>query len=296
MIRKRREFKVQVGAFELTKLGVDRWDWRDPYHLLIELNWWQFVTAFVVAELSLNLLFATLYLLVPGCIANLPPGSVLLAFSFSLETLATVGYGVMSPDTGYGHVVSALEIVTGVLFTALVTGLIFVRFSRPRAKLLTAEYAVVGRHDGHPTLMVRIGNGRLGPLVDATARMSVLMIRQTQEGSTYRGSRDLVLERASLATFALTWTLFHRIDPSSPLFGVSPEQFQSVVVRIYLIFEARDPVLASGIHVVKDWGAQQVLFGMRYADAVASDEQGRVVADLSLISEIMPDLALPPPV
>ena len=291
-MRKPRDFKLRVGAFELTKRGVDRWDWRDPYHLLVELNWWQFVAAFVAVELAVNLLFAALYMLVPGCIANLPPGSLLLAFSFSLETLATVGYGVMAPATTYGHVVSAIEIVSGVLFTALVTGLIFVRFARPRAKVLTASHAVVGQHEGHPTLMVRIGNGRLGSLVDATARMSALVIRGTREGRELRSSVDLALERGSTPNFALTWTLFHRIDDDSPLFGVGPRDFAQRVVRLYVIFEARDPVLAASIHVVKDWGPEQVLFGMRYADAVTVDDQGRIVADLGLISDMVPDLAL----
>ncbi len=294
-MRHRRDLKVRLGAFELTKRGVDRWDWRDPYHLLVELNWWQFVAAFVAAEVALNLLFAVLYLLVPGCIANLPPGALLLAFSFSLETLATVGYGVMAPETGYGHVVSAIEIVTGVLFTALVTGLIFVRFARPRAKLLSATHAVIGQHEGHPTLMVRIGNGRLGPLVDATARLSALVLRSTSEGREIRGSVDLKLERGSFPNFALTWTLFHRIDDSSPLFGISQREFTERVARLYLIFEAHDPVLAARIHIVKDWGAEQVLFGMRYGDAVTSDDQNRIVVDLGMISDVIPDVALANP-
>lgn len=294
-MRRRRELRVRLGAFELTKRGVDRWDWRDPYHLLVELNWWQFVAAFLAVELVLNLLFAGLYMLIPGSIANLPPGSLLLAFSFSLETLATVGYGVMAPDTTYGHVVSAIEIVTGVLFTALVTGLIFVRFARPRAKLLTATHAVIGQHEGHPTLMLRIGNGRLGPLVDATARLSALVLRSTSEGREIRGSVDLKLERGHFPNFALTWTLFHRVDDSSPLFGIEQRDFAKRVVRLYLIFEAHDPVLAARIHVVKDWGSEQILFGMRYGDAVTSDDQNRIVVDLGLISDVVPDFALAGP-
>ena len=252
--RRERGFTIRSGAFTLTKRGVDRWDWRDPYHLLVGLTWRQFVAAFVLAEVVLNLLFAGLYLVESGRVANLPPGSLLLAFSFSLETLATVGDGVMAPATAYGHVVSAVEIVSGVLFTALVTGLIFVRFSRPRSKVLAATNLVVTQHEGVTTLMARIGNGRLEPLVDATVRMSALLRRETREGVVFRGSHDLLLERDHIPIFALTWTLFHPIDAASPLFGLSQDELRATMIRLYVIVEARDPVLASAIHEVKDWG------------------------------------------
>lgn len=289
--RRERGMTVRVGAFELTKKGVDRWDWRDPYHFLVGLSWLHFVGAFVAAELTLNALFASLYMLSPGSIANLPAGSFLLAFSFSLETLATVGYGVMAPQSTYGHVVSAIEIMLGVLFTAIVTGLIFVRFARPRAVVVAARSIVVTRHDGETMLMVRIGNGRLKPLVDARAQLSVLISWHTREGRLLRSSLDLPLVRSRVANFALTWTLLHRIDAGSPLYGLTQDDIAGKVVRIYATVEARDPVLAAVIHSMLDWGPEQVLFGMRYADAVSIDAQGRTIADLRLISDVEPEEA-----
>ncbi len=287
--RRYRAMTVRVGAFELTKKGVDRWDWRDPYHFLVGLSWGHFVAAFVAAELILNALFATLYMLAPGSIANLPPGSFLLAFSFSLETLATVGYGVMAPQSVYGHVVSAVEIVLGVLFTAIVTGLIFVRFSRPRAVVVAAKSIVVARHDGAMTLMVRVGNGRTTPLVDARAQLSATVSIYTAEGRLFRPSVDLPLIRTRIANFGLTWTLMHRVDEASPLYGLTRDDIAAKVVRIYATIEARDPVLATAIHTMLDWGADQVLFGTRYADAVSTDELGRTIVDMRLISDVEPD-------
>lgn len=288
-IRRDRAMTVRIGAFELRKKGVDRWDWRDPYHFLVGLSWSHFVAAFVGAELALNTLFASIYMFEPGSIANLPPGSFLLAFSFSLETLATVGYGVMAPQSVYGHIVSAIEIVLGVLFTAIVTGLIFVRFARPRAIVSAANNLVIARHDGAPTLMARIGNGRLKPLVDARARMSAIVAIETSEGKLFRTPVDLPLLRMRIANFALTWTLMHRIDENSPLYGLTGETVVAKVTRIYATVEARDPVVAAGIHTVLDWGADQVLFGTRYADAVSIDDKGRTVVDMRLISDVEPD-------
>ena len=132
-----------ASTVEIVKRGVARYDLSDPYHVAIELSWKEFALAFLGLELSINIAFALLYLASPGCIANMRPGSFSDAFFFSIETLATVGYGTMAPTTFYGHAVSAIEIVCGLVFTAIMTGLLFVRFSKPRPKILFADQAVV---------------------------------------------------------------------------------------------------------------------------------------------------------
>src|SRR5580658_7295738 len=165
---------IRIGAFEFTKTGAARFDLRDPYHLAVTLRWPQFFLALFLLDLLINLAFALLYWTQPGSISNAVP-SFTEAFFFSTETLATVGYGVMAPATLYGHIVSSLEILCGLTFAALVTGLIFVRFSRPRAKFRFAENAVLTTCGGKPTLMVRIGNGRLTVLADARARITAVL-------------------------------------------------------------------------------------------------------------------------
>jgi inward rectifier potassium channel len=120
--------------------------------------------------------------LVPDTVANARPGSFADNFFFSIETLATVGYGEIYPATPYGHVVAGSEIVCGLAFTAILTDLTFVRFSRPRAKLIFAANPVVAMHSGKPALMVRIGNGRAAVLADATAKLNVLLTETSAEG------------------------------------------------------------------------------------------------------------------
>ncbi len=281
--------RVRVGAFEVTKKGALRYDFRDPYHLALSLSWPGFLLMFVVFELAINVLFATLYALQPGSVANASPGSFADLFFFSLETLATVGYGAMSPATLYGHTVSAVEIISGLAFIAIMTGLTFVRFSRPRAKILYADTAVVVQYNGHPTLMIRIGNGRYSTLSDARARLGALLGEETREGQFYRRVHDLKLQRDRIPLFPLTWTLMHVIDEHSPLRGFTKEQYSRKLVRLFLEVEARDPNLAAQIYDIKDYGADQVVFGMRYADAVSIDEHGNTIADLRRISLIEQD-------
>ncbi len=277
---------VRVGAFELHKTGASRYDWRDPYHIAVSLSWPGFMLLFVVLELALNLLFASLYLLQPGSIANARPGAVSDAFFFSLETLATVGYGVMSPATLYGHVVSAIEIIVGMAFIAIMTGLTFVRFSRPRGKFMWADKAVVTTYNGKPVLMIRLANGRAGTLTDATARLSALIGERTLEGHSYRRIHELTLQKHRLPLFALTWTLMHDIDEASPLNGHTAETLAATRIRLFVGVTAHDRALAADVGDMKDYGPEDVVFGMRYADAVTIDDHGRTLADLGPLSVV----------
>jgi inward rectifier potassium channel len=281
--------RIRVGAFEIQKKGASRYDLHDPYHFAIALSWPKFALLFLCLNLAINVLFALLYIAQPGSIANARPGAFADAFFFSMETLATVGYGAMSPGTYYGHVIAAIEIITGMAFTAIMTGLTFVRFSRARAKILYAEKAVVAHYNGRPTLMIRIGNGRASLLTDVHARLSVLIGEHTHEGQFYRRVHDLKLSRSRLPMFALTWTIMHEIDETSPLAGYDGESFRDADVRLFLALEARDLTLDATVRDMKDYLPGSVVFGMRYADAVSIDEQGRTVADLRRIGLLEDD-------
>lgn len=193
--RRRRDKAIPIlrGDFQLMKMGASRFDLTDPYHLAVSLSWPAFAAILLGLWLAINLFFAAVYTLRPGDIANAQPGSFSDAFFFSIETLATVGYGVMAPATSFGHIVSATEIVTGMAFTAIVTGLLFVRFSRPRAKIAYAENAVVTTFNGHQTLMIRLANARVTTMTSANARLFALIGEQTKESGFYRRIHDLAL-------------------------------------------------------------------------------------------------------
>ena len=215
------------------------------------------------------------------------------AFFFSVETLATVGYGAMSPATFYGHAIATIELGCGLAFIALATGLTFVRFSRPKARLLYADKAVVAIHRGRRTLMIRVANGRLGPLTDAVARLGALVGEQMPEGQFYRLIHELKLLRPQLPIFALTWTIMHVLEDDSPLRDCDPEWMKAADVRLFLSIEARDPTLGASVHDTQDYSHTDVLFGVRYADAVSIDENGRTIADLDRISLLEPDGGAP---
>jgi inward rectifier potassium channel len=282
--------RVRLGPYELEKRGVARFDLSDPYHVAIALTWPQFLAAALVLYGLVNIAFAALFWLVPGSVGNARPDSFADFLFFSIETLATVGYGNMHPANLYGHVIASIEVVCGLAFTAILTGLTFVRFSRPRAKFVFAANPVVAMRSGVPTLMVRVGNGRPVPLAQASATLNVLLSETTADGRPFRRAHELRLERTHIPVFPLTWTLMHTLDARSPLHGCDAARAIEADARVFVTLEARDPTLATMVHDIRGYAPGDIRFGVRYADAITTAEDGTAVADLTRIGALEPDV------
>jgi inward rectifier potassium channel len=285
---------VSLGGYSVTVTGVRTYDLRDPYHLVFALSWPRFILLAVGAYLMMNVAFAGLYLQQSGAVANARPGSFADAFFFSVETAGTVGYGEMYPATLYGHIVCTTEIFAGVAFTALATGLLFVRFSRPRARICYAESAVIASHHDQPTLMIRIANRRNSLLYNAAASLSVLLSSRTEGGEVFRRIHELRLERPRLPMFSLTWTLMHIIDEASPLHGYDKARLSEADAFLWLGIEARDVTLAADVIDTRGYAPEEIQFGMRYAEILSFDGKGHPVADLAAVSRLTPDVGPEP--
>jgi inward rectifier potassium channel len=285
---------IRFGAFELMLRGAVRYDLRDPYRLAVTLSWPGFFLAVLAVDLAINLGFALLYLADPGGVANARPGVFSDVFFFSVETMATVGYGVLAPSDLYSHFVSSIEILCGLVFNATMTGLIFVRFARPKAKILFARTAVIANHNGGKALMIRLGNGRASLLAEATARLSVFLLERDPSGKLQRIGHKLALTEPVLPVLALTWTLVHEIDAHSPLADHTPERLAALDARLLVTVEARDTALGATVFALHDYTTASIHVGMRYQDAVTFDAQGHVEADLGKLSLIEPDVTTAP--
>src|SRR5258706_4382695 len=186
---------LRTGSRVVVAHGLPLPVWQDLYHRALVVSWPMFFVSLAVLFLMLNTTFATLYLLGHASIANQAPQGFAGAFFFSVETLATVGYGDMHPQTVYAHAIATLEIFVGMSGIALATGLIFARFSRPRAKIMFARYAVAHPVNGRMTLMVRAANARQNVIADARAKLRLMRNETTAEGFTLRKIHDLTLVR-----------------------------------------------------------------------------------------------------
>jgi len=285
MRRRPRHIRVRSGQFELVKLNVKKFDLRDTYHLILNLSWPGFAGLVFGIYFLINVAFASLYMLNPHAVAEMRPGSFFDAFFFSVETLATVGYGHMYPETFYGHLITMLEIMVGMFGLAVITGLIFVRFSRPTARIHFSKVAVIAPFDGVPNLMIRVANLRHQAMVEPEFRMILFRNIITAEGDDVRRFRSLNLEFDHLITFPAVITVRHRIDEMSPLFGMTPEGFQQQDVRIVASIVGVDTVIVAPVQSFGDYNYEQIEWNRRFVEIYDQNEEGEWTVDYARIDE-----------
>jgi inward rectifier potassium channel len=294
MRRRPNSIRIRTGQFEFVKLNAKKFDWRDTYHLILTLSWPGFAGLIFGIYLLINLVFAALYLLSPHAIAAMRPGSFFDAFFFSVETLATVGYGHMYPESFYGHLIAMLEIIAGMFGLAVITGLIFVRFSRPTARIHFSKVAVIAPFDGVPSLMIRVANLRHQAMVEPQFRMILLRNFITAEGEEVRRFRSLQLEFDHLIAFPTVLTVRHRINEESPLFGMTREDFQQQDIRIITSIVGIDTVIVAPVQSFGDYNYDQIEWDRRFVEIYDQNEEGEWTVDYARIDEtedIAPNLA-----
>jgi inward rectifier potassium channel len=269
---------VNARRKDVHVIGVERGGLRDFYHWVLTIRWWLFYVCLVSTYLGLNLLFASLFWLDPGGVANTRPGSFLDNFFFSVETISTIGYGVMTPKSLYANVVMTAEAFTGLGMVAIATGLIFSRVSRPTARVMFSRIAVVTPFDGAPALMFRAANQRGNQILEAEATVFLFIEVTTLEGHSFRRFQPLQLVRSRQPMFALSWTLIHLIDETSPLFGATADSLMDGTAEIVVAVSGVDEIFAQRIYARHSYLPDEIVWNRRLADVLTTNEDGdRVV-------------------
>lgn len=276
---------LDAGDFVVTH-GIKTYFWQDVYHNALTIRWPVFFALTGLLFLLLNCGFALLFLNGDHAIANQSPAGFLGAFFFSVETLATVGYGDMHPATVYGHAIATIEIFVGMSGVALTTGIIFARFSRPHARIMFAQHPVVRPIDGRMTLMVRAANARLDVISEATARMRLLRPEVSAEGYRILKLHDLALVRDHHPIFQLGWTVMHVIDEKSPLYGESAESFAGSDSRLLLSVAGTDDT-AQPMSARCTWDVAEIRWQHRYVDLMF-EEEGVTHLDYAFFDDVLP--------
>ena len=286
--RSRRAVIRQIAGRRIIAEGLERNVWTDLYFNAMTMSWPAFVATLATAFVALNFIFALIYDLGEAPIANAREGSFADLFFFSVETTSTVGYGDMHPQTLYGHVVATAENFTGLLLLAVMTGLVFARFSRPRARIIFAKYPVVTQHNGETTLMIRMANARSNFITEATAKLWILSPTVSEEGKLWVGFERLRLLKSENPTFALSWSLFHPIDEKSPLFGKDEDTLSTSKINFVVSIVGFDEASGQIVHERDVFTAQDVRFGHEYVDFVWIDDQGLRHIDYAKIDATRP--------
>lgn len=266
-------------------LGHGKDGWKDAYHFLLTMPLGAFFATMGAAYLGVNALFGLVYMVVGG-VDGVKPGDFPDAFFFSVQTLGTIGYGSMAPRSYAAQAVVTVESFFGLFNLAIATGLLFARISRPTARVMFSDRAVVALHDGVPTLMFRAANRRRNRIVEAEVSVSLARDGVTLEGSRMRGFENLTTIRSRSPVFILTWQIMHPINDASPLFGETSESLTAQRAEIVVILKGLDETFAQTIHARASYTPEEIIWGARLVDVFSRDASGRPVIDYTRFHDI----------
>ncbi len=276
----------RLGSQRVPYIGLPRDAWRDGYHVLLTMPTVAFVGVMAAAFLTINGVFALLYMIDEGGITNARPGSFEDAFFFSVQTLGTLGYGVLAPKSFVANLIATLETFVGLFNLAIATGLLFARISRPTARIMFSNLAVVTPFDGVPTLMFRAANRRRNLVIEAEVTVTLVHDVTTREGGMLRRFDDLAVLRARSPMFFLTWQVMHPIDENSPLYGETTQSLIDKRAEILVVMKGIDETFVSTIHARTSYTPDEIMWRARLADIFTVDEHGMRAIDFRRFHEI----------
>lgn len=260
----------------------------DLYHWLLVIPWSYFLLLVALFYLLVNIVFALAYTCLVDGIANAEPKSFRDAFFFSIQTVSTVGYGSMYPKTMAAQILVTIEILVGLVLTAILTGLMFARFSRPTAKILFSDCLVICKYNGHHTLMFRVANQRENRILEAQIQVTLVRNEVTVEGYHLRRFYDLSLLRDKTPVFGLTWLVMHVINQDSPLYHASHYSLSQTDAEIWVTLIGLDETFSQSIHGRKIYQVENIFWDMRFVDIFVKDHHKEAEIDLTNFHQITP--------
>jgi inward rectifier potassium channel len=266
--------------------GQDGTQWRDFYHLVLTASWPGFFLGLASFYITLNALFALLYLADPQGLQN--ARNFWDCFLFSIQTMTAASYTVVLPHSAYTEVIMSFEAFFGIVNLALVTGIVFARFSRPFARVVFSRVAVIAPFDGVPTLMFRAANQRANLIYDASVTVSLARQVTTKEGHVMRRFEELSLVRKRTPLFSLSWTVMHRIDEASPIYGLDIDALFDMEAEIIVMLSGTDETLADVIYARHSYTPEEILSQRRFVDVISITDSGRRMVDLNHFHDTEP--------
>jgi inward rectifier potassium channel len=287
----RQRFLNRDGTYNVSRTGLPFFRSLNLYHYLLTMSWGAFLLLLVGFYFGVNILFAFGYFIagpdaLHGARAVSPVGRLLEDFFFSVHTFATIGYGDLRPSSLSANILVTIEALMGGLGFALATGLVFARFSRPSAKILFSEKAIIAPYREMTAFEFRIVNANSNELVDVTATVSLSRI-ETHQGKRVRRFYGLTLERDQVRFFPLHWVIVHPIDKNSPLYGVTHEDLTNSDAEFLILLSATDDTSSQTVHARSSYKYDELVWGAKFSDIFTS-ESGGMGIDVRKLNEIQP--------
>jgi inward rectifier potassium channel len=290
-LRSRHEKYRPLTAEALRRIerrGISRHGLKDLYYDLVTIRLDWLLLLMTLYFLMLNLGFAGLYCAIGGLGGGTGHGRFGDALFFSVQTLSTTGYGTVYPVSAAANIVASGEIMFGQLNTALATGVLFARISRPRPRVLFSKVLVVREIGGVPTVMFRVANERRSAISEARISVVVTNDEDDGEGGRIRRFLPLKLERDETPVFALSWLVVHKVLPDSPLYGKNRAELEENGNVLVCSLTGTDEAVGATVSVRHVYGAEDVLFNHRFVDVITHGEDGDVAIDYRRFHEVVP--------
>jgi inward rectifier potassium channel len=278
--------KRQLLTFVVERRNVRRAILSDLYHFLIDRSWRHLLGLLAAFYAVANLIFAGFYKLGGDCISG--AASFRDLYFFSVHTLSTIGYGTMAPKTTYANVLVAVQAFLGTVFVAVTTGLVFAKFSRPTARVMWSQKAIIIERDGKKLLMFRMANERANQIVEATLRAAVARTEVTADGERMRRFQDITLERDRNIVFVLSWTAMHVIDEKSPFYNLTTEQMKAQTFQLICSLVGTDETFSQQVHSRNSYNPEDFVWNQRFADIIGSNSDGTRFVDYARFHELVP--------
>lgn len=275
---------------EIERIGDPHSYWDDVYHLLLTMPWPAFVSLTCLLYLLVNALFALAYSTSGGIatVGENEPEYFLELFFFSVQTMASIGYGAMYPTSLYAHSLVVIEALVSLFFIATTTGLVFARFSLPTARILFSNVAVISSFNSVPTLMFRTANKRKNYILEAQLWVTLVRDEYSDEGDFMRRFHDISLVRSHTPVFSLSWTAMHQVLPGGLLDGDTAETLKRDRAEIIVTLTGLDETLAQTIHARHTFTAEDIYWDYRFADILLTGQHGRRMIDFTQFHIIRP--------
>ena len=271
---------------QITVLGTRIRPFRDFYHLILRAPWMAVLAGSAFMYLLFNLLFAAAFDALGG-VGGVGTGSFSEYFFFSVQTMATIGYGQLYPVSTAANVLVVSEAIVGMTIVALTTGLIFAKFSAVRARIQFAREAVISPLDGIPTLMFRMGNERSSQIIDAVVRVIMYRTEVSIEGVRNYRMYDLPLERERTPTLARSWTVLHRVRSGSMLYGATPESLVRDEIEFLVSLVGLDELTGQPMHARFTYDGAKLHWGARHQDLLTDRPDGGLVLDMTHFNDVV---------
>jgi inward rectifier potassium channel len=288
----RRRLLNRDGSFNVALEGLNPLTSLGLYQGLLRISWPQFLLVIAAYYIAINLLFAGAYLLCGPDALQTSTGTFAgepfyRAFFFSVDTFATIGYGNIYPVGLAANTLVAIEALLNIVTVALVTGVVFARFSRPSARIIYSRYAVVAPYRGRTALEFRIANARSSQLIDVQVQAILTKIERTETGATVRRFYELPLERQRVVFFPLSWTVVHPIDAQSPMWGLTPDDLLAADAELLVLLIATDETISQSVHSRSSYEANEIIWNAKFANMfLRSESEGIIGMNLDRIHEI----------